>query len=132
MRMRGLAGQVLAAGYTGCIFFAALLIALSGERSIGSDWLVGLAFSFIVPLLVFRWLNPVPKVDSVILSQDDKNAWFTTWAAFVLGGLSLLLIYRGAFPQHQQLLAGVSCAMSLLGTVMLAANVIHQRRKDGR
>lgn len=129
--MRGFGGQALAAGFMGCMFVAALLIALSGQRSIGSDWFVGLAVLFIVALGFFRRFNPVPKVDRLTLSQDDKNAGFTTWAALFLGGLSLILIYRGAFPQHQQILAGISCAMSILGTAMLAANVIHKRRNDG-
>lgn len=130
--MHKVVGLGLASAVIGSVLVSALMIALTGSRLLASDCFSALAVILTAVLVIFRRFYPPPKKELLKNNSKDKIAAFNTLAALFIGAFSLLLIYKGAFPDHQQIVAIGSCTMSALGAVLAFADHAHWRKERTR
>ncbi len=130
--MHKVIGLGLAFAMIGSVFVSALMIALTGSRSPASDGFAALAVVSVAMLVVLRRFYPLPRTEILTLSSKDKISAFNTWAALFIGSFSLFLIYKGAFPDHQKIVAIGSCVMSALGAALVFADHAHRQKERTR
>ena len=123
-------GRALAMAAMFGVFFASLLIAVTGYRSLASDVLASLALAIIACLTVLRIPKPLPKIDPQTLRPGDRTAAISAMAAWFIGAMSLVLIYKGRVSEHQQIVAIGSCVMTALGGALFLAEQMGKRRQQ--
>ncbi|NBW13811.1 MAG: hypothetical protein EBR82_38000 [Caulobacteraceae bacterium] len=127
--MRNRIGLGLATVAIGGIFASALSIAITGARSLVSDEFAGLAVLALIAALVFNRFYPRPKIESATVNSESRAIGFNIYMAGFSGGLSLILIYKGAFPDHLRIVALGSCLLTAFSVAMALAVHLHERRK---